>query len=970
MLRRFTFTTVLIVLLTAVGLAPLAVFGLAVVRVVSDHLVHKTIGELKEDVLSDAHHIRHRVESAQGDVPIISHVAAMRELIQARTLLDLTGIEQWRKALEQVFLSFSANRTVYNQIRYLDENGQELVRVDNDGVNPPRIIPRDRLQNQRQRYYFSETMKLGPGQLFTSQPEFNQEHGRIEVPYRPVIRYATPLFDDEGNRRGIVIINLLIGPLLEALHQEGKAVGKVVYVVDREGFYLLHPDPAKRWGSPRDLNTGRRLQQDFPDLAGRLLAGDPVAAILGEQIITAQSFAIGPSASDPSLVIIELMPTRMVLAPVAALRWYLLILLAGVGSVAVVGAVVIGRRFARPIVALEQASHRIQQGHLDARVKVGGSAEIAALGDAFNNMADNVVTSLQETRESEQRFRSLIETAQDGVVIADRHGRITLVNRAAEKIFGYCEQEMLGQFVSSLMPDRYQEDCRQGFDRYLRIRDAGVIGRSLEFSGLRKSGEEFPLEISLSVAEQHGSEFFTAIIRDVTERKKREAQLIESEKLATMGTMAAGVAHDFNNALMGVLGQTQLMRLSLEQGSVAADLRSVEVYTTLLERLSRQEQVALDAAETIRKIREATRPRGAEAFGPVALNRIVEQVLAITRPRWKDQAEAAGVHIAVQTALADTPPVQGNAAELREALTNLLFNALDAMPNGGTITVSTIHARSTESEVQNPPTPPLQKGGAGGFGVREAEREGQGWVELAVADTGTGMSQVVQTRLFEPFFTTKGVRGTGLGLSMVYGIIERHGGEISVRSVEGQGTTITVRVPVAEVEAAGERGTEMVSLPDAPRRSPLTGPLTLLVIDDDPLLAETLSVSLRLLGHEATVATSGKEGLTRLTTERFDLVLTDLGMAEMSGWEVAKAVKARWPTCPVILVTGWGDALESDRLEGTGVDLVLAKPYTMAQLQDALAEAVAIIRRSGGTRLDSPVSSTGQACHARNDEPE
>ncbi len=925
MFRQFTFTTVLVVLLTVVGLVPLAAFGLSVVRVVSNYLVQKTIEELKEGTLSDAHHIQHRVDLAQGDVPIISHVAAMRELIHARVLRDLPGIEQWRQALAQVFLSFSTNRQVYNQIRYLDENGQELVRVDNDGVNPPRVIPRDRLQNDRQQDYFPETMKLGPGRLFTSPPEFNREHGRIEVPYRPVIRYATPLFDDEGNRRGILIVNLLIGPLLETLHQEGKAAGKDVYVVDREGFYLLHSDPAKRWGSPRDLNTGQRLQQDFPDLAGRLLAGYPVAAIMGEQVITVQSLALGPSRSDPSMVVIELMSTRAVLAPVVALRWYLLILLAGVGSVAVVGAVVIGRRFARPIVALEQASHRIQQGHLDARVEVGGSAEIAALGDAFNIMADNVATSLQETRESEQRFRSLIETAQDGVVIADHRGRITLVNRAVEKIFGYCEQEMLGQFVGSLMPERYREDCRQGFERYLRTREADVIGCGIELNGLRKSGEEFPLEISLSAVEQLGSSFFTAIIRDITERKKREAQLIESEKLATLGTLAAGVAHDFNNALMGVLGQTQLMRLSLEQGPVAADQRGVEVYATLLERLSRQEQVALDAAETIRKIREATRPRGAEAFGPVALNRIVEQVLAITRPRWKDQAEAAGVHITIETVLADTPPVLGRAAELREALTNILFNALDAMPMGGTITVSTIHVRSTESE-------------------------GRGWVELAVADTGAGMSQAVQARLFEPFFTTKGVRGTGLGLSMVHGIIGRHAGEISVRSVEGQGTTITVRVPVAEVEAAGERGTEMASLPDALCLPP-SGPLKLLVIDDDLLLAETLSVSLRLLGHEATVATSGKEGLTRLTVECFDLVLTDLGMPEMSGWEIAKAVKARWPTCPVILVTGWGDALESDRLEGTGVDVVLAKPYTMAQLQDAIAEAVALTQRSGGTRL-------------------
>lgn len=386
----------------------------------------------------------------------------------------------------------------------------------------------------------------------------------------------------------------------------------------------------------------------------------------------------------------------------------------------------------------------------------------------------------------------------------------------------------------------------------------------------------------------------------VEELERMQSRLIEAERLRAMGQMAAGVAHDFNNALMGVLGQAQLMRLSLEQGPVAASLQGVEGYAGLLECLARQERVVLDAAETIRKIRESTRQGNEEAFGPVALGEIVEQVLAISRPRWKDQAEAAGIPITVRTALTDTPPVLGHAAELREAITNLLFNALDAMPHGGTVTIATRHVTGDV-------------------------------VELTVTDTGVGMSQAVQAHLFEPFFTTKGTRGTGLGLSMVHGIVSRHRGEITVQSVEGQGTTITLRLPVAEVTA------EVAALPAAP--PPLAVPLRLLIIDDDPLLAETLGELLRTLGHEAAIATSGEEGLTRLAAERFDLVMTDLGMPGMSGWDVARVARARWPQLPVILVTGWGDVIEQDRIEGTGVDAVLAKPYTVSQLQYVLAIA-------------------------------
>jgi signal transduction histidine kinase len=188
----------------------------------------------------------------------------------------------------------------------------------------------------------------------------------------------------------------------------------------------------------------------------------------------------------------------------------------------------------------------------------------------------------------------------------------------------------------------------------------------------------------------------------------------------------------------------------------------------------------------------------------VSLGEIVEQVLAITRPRWKDQAEAVGVQFTVQTALADTPPVLGHAAELREALTNLLFNALDAMPQGGTITIAT-------RQVSGPVIDETRAHDPGTERVRE-------WVEVSVTDTGVGMPPAVRARLFEPFFTTKGVRGTGLGLSMVHGIVSRHEGEVTVQSAEGQGTTITLRMPVARA-AVEVVPSPTAQIPPSPARS-------------------------------------------------------------------------------------------------------------------------------------------------------
>jgi PAS domain S-box-containing protein len=387
----------------------------------------------------------------------------------------------------------------------------------------------------------------------------------------------------------------------------------------------------------------------------------------------------------------------------------------------------------------------------------------------------------------------------------------------------------------------------------------------------------------------------------VEELQRAQAKLVETERLSAMGQMAAGVAHDFNNALATLLTQTELMRLRLQGDHIPKE--------ELLQSLARQERAALDAAETVRRIRESTRPRGRELSSAVTLNDVVAQVVETTRPRWKDEAEAQGIAITATTELAAVPQVLGREAELREALTNLIFNAIDALPAGGTITVATRAVPASD---------------------------GHQVVELSVTDTGIGMSEAVQQRLFEPFFTTKGARGTGLGLSMVQGIVRRHEGEIAIASVSGYGTTVTIYLPVAA--AAAPAG----PLPSAPPSLPR--PVRVLVIDDVLPLAETVCQILRTLGHDAHAVASGREGLHLLERSRVDLVFTDLGMPEMSGWEVAQAIKSRWQELPVVLVTGWGDAVEPEALDGTGVDLVLAKPFTKVQLQAVLAQGWALTR--------------------------
>ncbi len=376
---------------------------------------------------------------------------------------------------------------------------------------------------------------------------------------------------------------------------------------------------------------------------------------------------------------------------------------------------------------------------------------------------------------------------------------------------------------------------------------------------------------------------FEELTRAYQELKTAQEQLVQTEKLRALGEMASGVAHDFNNALAAILGRVQLAVRRVEDPTVR---RWLEI----------AERSALDAAQTVRRIQEFTRVRRDLPTETVDVGQVVRDAVELTQTRWRDDTQSRGLDVRVVTTLDSVPAVDGHAAELRESLTNLILNAVDALPHGGTISITT-----------------RQAGDA---------------VEVSVADDGVGMSDAVRRRIFEPFFSTKGPQGTGLGLAMVYGIVSRHGGQVVVDSTEGAGSTFTIRLPV------GRGG-------GPPRVAPV-GPAVdararVLVIDDEEEVREALADMLRVNNHEVVVATHGAEGVARFREAPFDLVLTDLAMPEMSGWQVALAVKALRPDIPVVLVTGWGVELPAAELKAHGVDRVMAKPFKLEAILDLVA---------------------------------
>jgi signal transduction histidine kinase/ActR/RegA family two-component response regulator len=425
---------------------------------------------------------------------------------------------------------------------------------------------------------------------------------------------------------------------------------------------------------------------------------------------------------------------------------------------------------------------------------------------------------------------------------------------------------------------------------------------------------EFLQHLSEHVAlAAHQTQLYEALQRAYDDLHQSQQAVMQQERLRALGQMASGIAHDINNAISPIALYTESL---LEREPGLSD-RTRNYLTTI-------QRAIEDVAETVARMREFYRQREPElTLSRVDLNRLVGQVIELTRARWSDVPLQQGIVIRLQTELApDLPVIMGSEVEIRDALTNLVFNAVDAMPGGGTLLLRT-HCAQSRSNV-----------GAESFTD----------VHVEVSDTGVGMDEETRRRCLEPFYTTKGERGTGLGLAMVYGMIQRHSAELEIDSVVGTGTTVRVLFGAAQTQLEDTART-------AARLQPAQR-LRVLLVDDDPLLIKSLRDILEGDGHVVVVADGGQYGIDTFVSAQqrgnpFSLVITDLGMPYVDGRKVAAAVKAADPSAPVIMLTGWGRRLLAENDIPPYVDRVLSKPPRLAELRAALAELTA-----GSARLD------------------
>ena len=483
------------------------------------------------------------------------------------------------------------------------------------------------------------------------------------------------------------------------------------------------------------------------------------------------------------------------------------------------------------------------------------------------------------TRESEERYRVLAEESPFGILIV-QGTKVLYRNRRAEAWWdGGCEIEEAFPFVRP-------EDRAWVLDwvsQQLAGKERGPAEIQFEVPG---PGEArwFVLRGSPIQYASRSACLITAL--DITEQKRAEQAMLRAERLRALGQMAGGIAHNFNNILASIQGYLDLAVEDREdQQALGEHLEHIKLGTT-------------DAAQAVRRLQTLYRVfEDTSDFLPLELSAIIDDAIDLTRPRWRDEPQRDGVTIQVTTDYQARAFVAGNASELREVITNLILNAVDAMPEGGTLSIS-------------------------------ARDEGDAIV-LRVADNGTGMSQEALAKVWEPFFTTKGATGSGLGLAISRRAIRRHGGEITVQSAPGVGTTFAIRLPASETKPAPP---SLVAGRDVP-----TG-CNILVVDDEPTVAALLQRMLVRQGQEVTAVMSGQEALDALEQKSFSMVITDLGMPNVSGAAVARRARQLYPEMPVVLATGWSDTITPERMAEMGVEHLLPKPFTYDQLRTILAE--------------------------------
>ena len=850
------------------------------------------------------------LENHQRNLLSLRDVPPIQAILRARANNGIdpnngNTLKEWRHRLTVIFTAFLRNHPEYQQLRFIDAAGNELVRVDRT-VNGEVILVTE-LQNKANSLYVSETINLKAGETYYSDVSLNREHGVIQVPYFPVLRVATPVVSNDEAVIGLVVMNLSTERLFEGITSDVNGAQRDI--VDAQGYYIKSDDRAKAFGA--DLGFDYRLSTEHPDMANAALLHDQFIQydVNEKELKGFQKVFFSPQDKTRYWLLTFHIPENVVFAGIVSSLQQILIFSFFIGVLSIFLIIwFVSKRIVTPVLSMAAAYDQLDAGDLTVRIDESqASDEFLSLYSGFNTFAANQQRATaqlkNEVAEQIKRLSAVIDNIVDGIITINERGTIESFNPAARRIFGYLNDEVIGQNIKMLMPDPYHREHDGYLDNFIRTGEKKVIGVGREVIGLRKDGSQFPMELGISELSVDNARHFVGITRDITERHSAEAALQQAKHSAEAASQSkseflASMSHEIRTPMNGVIGMLHLL--------------SKESMTTKQQHYTETAKYSADSLLTlINDILDISKIEAGK------LN--IEDIDFNLKSLFKDVsgAMAPRVHDLDLEFILDIGGIQnqtvlGDPGRLRQILTNLIGNAIKFTRQGEII------LRASLSDSDND----------------------QLQLRCDIIDTGIGIASDKVGQLFEVFTqadssTTREYGGTGLGLSIVRQLCQLMGGDVDVRSELGKGSQFgfSIKLGRSEVLLPTIRSIDMAGLP-------------ILIVDDNRTNLDVLSGLVEQKSMVVSACSSGLECLNLLEKRTladggcpFRVAILDMQMPHMDGAELAKIIRSNplYNDMSLVMMTSMGARGDGSYYADIGFAAYFHKPTIEQDLYDALA---------------------------------